>query len=134
LSLDPKAEDFSHIDYSYMKPKKKRALIKRSELAKKYRKDALIEYVTILDEEIEIFKLGLSYTDFRNYLDVASHVGIDSILYTIEDTESLFSDYKQKLSTFPDRELLRTWCINMHARARTRRIWFSGCVIVSYTT
>jgi hypothetical protein len=90
-------------------------LSKRFELTKKYRKDALIEYVTTLDEEIEIFKLGLSYTDFRNYLDVASHVGIDSILYTIpEDTESLFSDYKQKLSTFPDRELLRTWCINMH--------------------
>ncbi len=48
---------------------------------KKYRKDdPLVKYVTTLDEEIETFKLGLNYKDFRYYLDVAQYAGVKSIL------------------------------------------------------
>jgi len=34
----------------------------------KLRKDPTIRFLTILDEEIETFKLGLNYVDLRNYL------------------------------------------------------------------
>jgi len=56
--------------------------------AKKYRKDeALVKYITILDEEIETFKLGLSYKDFRYYLDIARVAGITGILDELPNEE-----------------------------------------------
>jgi hypothetical protein len=86
----------------------------RNTVSTRYRKDdPFVKYVTTLDEEIEIYKLGLDYADFRNYLDLAHVIGINSILYQIPSLEaSVIKDYSQKLGNI-DKDLMTKWCLNM---------------------
>lgn len=86
----------------------------RNAISTRYRKDdPFVKYVTTLDEEIEIFKLGLDYAYFRNYLDLANVVGINSILYQIPSLElNVVKDFSQKLSGH-DKDLLAKWYLDM---------------------
>jgi hypothetical protein len=81
-------------------------------------KDRVVaDYLTTLDEEIEAFKLGLSYMDLRNYLDVAQNVGIRSVLYGLpasEAEEMVIADFKKKLGeAFLDHNPLKEWYIKI---------------------
>lgn len=88
----------------------------RDNMKKRY-KDHIVRYLTTLDEEVEAFKLGLNYLDLRNYLDVASCTGINSILYAIPyntKEEMVINEFKQKLEkTIEDTDLLKKWCVNI---------------------
>jgi len=83
---------------------------------KKYRKnEPLVRYITTLDEEIETFKLGLNYKDFRYYLDVAQIAGLTSVLDELPSAkeEEAITEIIQKLrsvSILTD-ALLKEWCI-----------------------
>jgi hypothetical protein len=98
--------------------------------------EAVIDYLTKLDEEIETFKLGLDYINLRNYLDMARHVGIDSILCqfpTGAKDEVVISTYREKLknglkNNILTQDSLRNWYIRMKIpilkfALRTERVW-----------
>jgi hypothetical protein len=94
---------------------------KRNTLNNTYNKELpWMKYITTLDEEIEIFKLGLDYGCFRNYIDVASSAGVNSILYefpTDTEVDALIAQYKNGLSSLTNTALiacLRDWCIDIH--------------------
>ena len=75
-------------------------------------------YVSILDQEIETFKLGLDYLDLRNYLDVAQNVGIRSILdgFTPAEEGALIEGYAAalgKVYTGEGVNFLTEWCARM---------------------
>jgi len=82
----------------------------------KYRKDnPIVQYITTLDEEIETFKLGLNYKDFRYYLDVAQLAGVKGILDEIPSTneEAAIREFKLKIESakiLTDNSL-KTWCV-----------------------
>ncbi|MCJ7424410.1 hypothetical protein MUP01_09120 [Candidatus Bathyarchaeota archaeon] len=97
---------------------------------------AVITYLTKLDEEIETFKLGLDYMDLRNYLDMARLVGIDSILCqfpTREKEEVTINTYREKLknelkNNILTQDSLRNWYVKMRIpilkfALRTERAW-----------
>ena len=75
-------------------------------------------YVSVLDQEIETFKLGLDYLDLRNYLDVAQTVGIHTILdvITLTEEEALIGTFVSVLQGSYSEEgvnFLREWCGRM---------------------
>jgi hypothetical protein len=97
---------------------------------------AVIAYLTKLDEEIETFKLGLDYVDLRNYLDMARLVGIDSILcqFPIGEKEVVINAYREKLknelkkNNMLTQDSLRNWYVKMRIpilkfALRTERAW-----------
>jgi len=82
----------------------------------KYRKDdPLIKYVTTLDEEIETFKLGLNYKDYRYYLDVAQFAGVKGILDELPSSNEgkTVKEIMEKLGSVSmlTNNLLKEWCI-----------------------
>jgi len=93
---------------------------------------AVVDYLTKLDEEIETFKLGLDYMDLRNYLDMARLVGIDSILcqFPAGEKEVVINAYREKLENELKNNILalRNWYIKMKIpilkfALRTERAW-----------
>lgn len=75
-------------------------------------------YVSVLDQEIETFKLGLDYLDLRNYLDVAQNVGIQSILddFAPAEEDILIEGFTTALGKVYTREgvnFLTEWCARM---------------------
>lgn len=87
-----------------------------------YKDNLLVKYLLTLDEEIETFKLGLDYVDLRYYFDMASFVGINTILYDIPDNtaeEAIIEQFKGKLEKnviLKETEYsnpMKEWYINM---------------------
>jgi hypothetical protein len=77
----------------------------------------IVDYLTALDEEIEVFKLGLNYMDLRNYLDMAQIVGIGSVLHEMPinlTEEIVITNFKKKLQEmFVDDNPLKEWYLKM---------------------
>lgn len=88
----------------------------RVAVKEKFKDNPLADYLFTLDEEVEVFKLGLNYLDLRNYFDLAQEVGIDSILYEFKNKEEnvVINEFKLKLAEAKDDNILKQWYI--HAR------------------